>query len=134
MKSEDFIEIISTRDEVIHIKLKGFWDKSIVNEISDSLFKTMTEVVESYKGSNFLVLADLSDIGTLTDEMKNAIGRVMKYCLEHGLYKSIQVLPKSMVKMGVDHVVKKVSIQDFRIVVNSLEEAHNVINQVKINS
>ncbi|WP_109829837.1 hypothetical protein [Reichenbachiella versicolor] len=131
MTDSDFFEVRNEDNEILHVKLKGFWSKTDAETEGERLIQKFESVVDSFESKDFITLADLSEFGTPTIETKAVIAKCMKYALDHGMYKSIQVINRSVTKMSIDKTAQKVSSKDFRIVVTSLEEANDLIAEIR---
>ncbi len=130
MTKSEFYDV-TTSGNVLEVTLKGFWQDSQVDEIGKSLGEDFFEAVDSFEKNRFLVIANLSDFGIPSEKAKVYIGNCMKYGLDNGLHKSVEVLPKAMTRIGIEQAAKSTSNDDFRVKVKSLPEAYEKIETLK---
>ncbi len=131
MDPSGLFRIVSDTDRVIHVEILGFWSDEMLDESSDRYFELFTKAVDRQNGQPFLVLADLSNTPFITEHGIEFMVRAMKYAHGHGLYKSVQVLPRAMTRMGVSQAAAKVDDPGFRTVVPSLSKGFTLINELK---
>ena len=126
-----YFRVVSVTDYVLHIEMQGFWSSRVVEQIGDEVQSQFCGAVDSMQGAKFIVLADLSEFGVLGPEVKAHLTKSMVYANEHGLYKSVEILPRVLSEMGVDQAAEKSEKGDFRIVAKSLAEAQEIVNKLK---
>lgn len=131
MKVTDYFEVVSTKDRVFHLRLKGLWTDEVVAQITTPFLKRFKEVVDMMQGRQFLVLADTTEFRPPSQKTKAAIGQAMKYAREHNLYKTIEVLPSAVTRLAIQQAAQETGNDDFRIVVSSVEEGWAEINRLK---
>ena len=131
MRISEYFEVVSAKDQVLHFELKNFWDKKFTTELGDVFFEEFKKAVDSFDKKKFVALADLSEFGVPSSEAKEYIGKGMKYALENNLYKSVEVIPKAISKMGVDQAAKKSGKDDFRVVSKDRSEGLKLVEALR---
>lgn len=132
MKLSDYLEVVSSSGHVLHFKLKRFWDHKFHDVYSEAFYQEFQLLVDKFHGENFIVLADLSEFATPSDASKALIGKCMKYALDHGLYKSVQVIPQLLAKRGIDRAAEENTSTDFRVPVKDIEAAKEMVQELKV--
>ncbi|MEP3127660.1 MAG: hypothetical protein ABJO42_13245 [Ekhidna sp.] len=131
MQLSEYFKVISTNDHVLHFELKNFWDKKFTEELGATFFAEFKNAVDSFDKEKFIALADLSGFGVPSNEAKEYIGKGMKYALENNLYKSVEIIPKTISKMGIDQAAKKSVQDDFRVVSKDKSDALRIVEDLK---
>ncbi len=131
MHISDYFQVVSTTNRILHFELKSFWDKKFTTELGDVFFEDFKRAVDSFNKEKFVALADLSEFGAPSNEAKEYIGKGMKYALEHNLYKSVEVIPKAISKMGVDQAAKNSVKEDFRVVSKNKSEGLKMVEDLR---
>lgn len=131
MDITNYFEVVSTEDRVFHFKIKNFWDDNFVKNGGPVFWDSFVKGVDSFGKKKFVVLADMSAFKAPSEETKKYIGKGMKYALENGLHKSVELIEKAVPKMGVDQAAKEVSNNDFRVVTRDKTEALELIKKLK---
>ncbi len=131
MNKEEYFKIISTDNSVLHIEWKGFWNDDIAHELGKYFVNEIKEAVTNFNGERFIVLADFSELKVLTDITKEYLAQGMKYTLDNGLIKGVEILSSTLSKMSVKGAARQTGEDDFRIIVENLEEAQSVIGELK---
>ena len=131
MDTSDYFEVVSTQDRVFHFRLKGFWTAEVAAQAGVQFLTIFNEVVESMGGKKFLILADNTDFKSPSKEVKEAMTQSMKYARERNLYKAVEVTPSALGRLGIQQAAEELDKDDFRIVVTSVEEAWEKINELK---
>lgn len=131
MNKEEYFKVVSTNESVLHIEWKGFWYDNIAQELGKYFVNEIKEAVKSFNGEKFIVLADFSDLRVLTDITKDYLAQGMKHTLDNGLIKGVEILSSTLSKMSVKGAAKQTGEEDFRIIVENLEEAQSVIAELK---
>ncbi|MEQ9467254.1 MAG: hypothetical protein RLN88_07565 [Ekhidna sp.] len=131
MKLEDYFSIISSKDQILHFKLNGFWTKAIVDEIGSDMVRTFKEKVDSYQGKPFFILVDLTEFSLPSDEAKRYIKQTMDYGFRNHLVIAIEVAPKALVKMGIQDAASKSKVDKQRVQAMSVVEAYEIISKYR---
>jgi hypothetical protein len=127
----EYFEIKSTADRVIHFELRGFWSDEVIAAIEDEFLQQFQEVVLAYDGQSFLVLADLTKFRTPSQQAQELVAKGIKFARENNLLKTIQVMPSALVQMAIRQSAKQTGRDDFRIVVTSVEEGWQKIEVLR---
>lgn len=131
MDISNYFEIVSTNNQIFHFKLKNFWDEKFIQKGGPVFWENFVNGVDSFGKERFVVLADLSGFKAPTEETRSYIGKGMKYALANGLYKSVELIDKTVPKMGVDQAAKEVSGDNFRVITKDKSEALEIVKKLK---
>lgn len=131
MDISDYFEVVSTSGRVFHFRLKGFLSDAVVAEIAEPFYDKWCAEVDSMQGEAFLTLADTTQFKPPAESAKALIGKCMKYGKEKGLYKTVEVMPSAITKMAVRQSAEQTGHDDFRVVVSSVDEAIEKVNELK---
>lgn len=128
---EEYFNISTEDDQTLVLELKGFWTESIVDHVGSALVQEFKTFVDNFKKSKFIVLANLTAFGMPSAKTKGYIGQCMKYGVQNNMYKSVQVLPRTTLKMGIDKTAKEVGEDRFRVAVKTVAEAQSLVRELK---
>lgn len=131
MQISEYFEVVSTNNRVLHFELKNFWDKKFTKELGATFFEEFKKAVDSFNNEKFVALADLSAFGVPSSDAKEFIGKGMKYAVENNLYKSVEIIPKAIAKMGIDQAAKKNVQDNFRVVSKDKSDAMRIVEDLK---
>jgi hypothetical protein len=131
MNITDYFEVVSTEDRVLHFRLKGFWSEGVMEQMETQFIALFKNTVDSMGRQGFLVLADTTAFKVPSAGAKAAMGQTMMYAREHNLIKTVEVIPNAIVKLGIQDAAKTTGEDNFRIMVNSVEEGWEKINELK---
>ena len=133
MNTSDYFEVVSTDNRVFHLRLKGFWTDKVVLQIGTEFLALFKEAVDSMGGEKFLVLADTSQFKPPSLSAKEVITETMKYAKAHGIYKTVEVMPSAVTRIAIQQAAQESGKDDFRVVVSSVEEGWEKIDELKQN-
>lgn len=120
----DYFEIVEKSDHLFYFKLKGDWDDDFVKTFSKEFLREFQKAVNSLETHRFVAFADLSELTISSEEVKPILGKGMQYALDHGMYKTVQLIPHMEQKLWVDKASVSVKVkEDFRVVVPTRDEA-----------
>ena len=133
MNMSDHFEVISTADQVFHFRLKGFMSSEVTAQIETDFVALFRENVDSVGegGRAFYLLVDMSKLKTLPPKAKAMVAECMKYLGGFNLIKAVEVMPSALTRVSLDDAAEKSGEDDFRIVVGSVQEARETINNLK---
>lgn len=131
MNASDYFEIVSTEDSVFHFRVMGFWTDEVVAQIGTEFLKRIEGGVDSMEGKKFLLLVDTTEFKPPSQKVKEVMTQVMVYAGEHNLYKTVEVMPSAVTRIAVQQAAQDSGKDDFRVVVSSVEEAWEKINELK---
>lgn len=133
MALSDYFNVVSAKDQVLHIRLEGFWSDESVKGFEAEFLKTFQKGVDSLAsgGKPFFVVADMSAFQPPSTSATTAIGKCMKYAKEAGLMRTVEVMSSAMSRLAVKNAAKQTGKDDFRVVVNTLDEAWAEIDKLK---
>ena len=118
----DFFQIEANQNR-IQATLKGFWKPKFLEENHTILFDRFKKTVDLMNKTKFFVIADLRDFKHPSPDAKELIGKMMNYASSMGLYRSIEIVDRSLLKVAIEATAKDNMGDDQRIVVASMEEA-----------
>lgn len=130
MQLSDFFQVKSTQNQILHFKLKGFWNDQFVNELGDQFVNEWKRTVDSM-GGKFIALADAAEFKPYTTSAKNLVSKTMEYAQSKGLYKAVEVLPDAVAQLSVKEAASSTENKDFRVIVSSLSEGQARANELK---
>lgn len=133
MNLSDHFEVISTADQVFHFRLKGFIPDGVTEQIEadfNALFRKNVDSVGA-GGRAFYLLVDMSELKTLPPKAKAMVAECMMYLGGFNLIKAVEVMPSAITRASLDDAAEKSGEDDFRIVVDSVQEAWETINNLK---
>jgi hypothetical protein len=131
MEASDYFEIVSAEDSVFHFRVKGFWTDEVLAHIGTQFLDRIEQGVDSMEGEKFLLLVDTTEFKPPSQKVREVMTHVMMYARERNLYKTVEVMPSAITRIAVQQAAKESGKDDFRIVVSSLEEAWERINELK---
>ncbi len=133
MQLSDHFEVISTRDQVFHFRLKGFFSDAITAQIETDFVAIFRKNVDSVGAGMqaFYLLVDMSELKTLPAKAKTMVADCMMYLGGFNLIKAVEVMPSALTRVSLDDAAEKSGEDDFRIVVGSVQEAWETINNLK---
>ena len=127
----EYFRLVSVNDNVIHIELKGFWSDDVMDQFSEEILGTVTRAYESLRGKRPILLADWTESPIFGSKAEEHLAESVKVFKQYNGYKVIEVVPKTLVKMGLRKVAAQTGEEDFRIAVNTLAEAWDVIEELQ---
>ena len=128
---DDYFKVSILSKELFRITLSGFWNKEVANDVGPKMVATFRQSVDGFQGP-FYVIADLTDFSNPNMDTKNYMRQAMTYAKQKGLIKTIEVIPKATMRLGVKNIGKKADIRDHQIAVGSMEEAFNVLRELGV--
>ncbi|MBV6647344.1 MAG: hypothetical protein KI790_17935 [Cyclobacteriaceae bacterium] len=128
--SKSYFEVV-TEDRVLKATLKGYWKDSIVDEIGPAIVEAFKKAADSIPQDKFLVLVDMSQFGQPTEKAKYYLEQCMAYGLTHGVHQAVEIVPKTLLKMGLDQAAKNVSKDLPRIIAKTHQEAETILAKLK---
>lgn len=131
MDYSNYYQFVSVNKPILHLKLSGFWTDEIINEIGDEFKRKFNSSVDSMGGKKFVVISDSSTFKPNTNKVQDMVAECMKYAMEHGLYKAIDILPDAIQRLGIQSATNKSGKSDFRIIVASLEEGKEEFSKLQ---
>ena len=129
---EKYFRVIKATKSLMHVKLMGHWTKTLAAVIGPGFVDRWKEMIDQFQGTRFYLLIDLTDFETPSYEAKEFIFQTMKYTLPRGFVKAIEISPKAITRIGIKTTASRAEINDQRIVVNSLEEAREILSEWNI--
>ena len=75
MKTTNHYQFVKVQYPLLHIKLIGFWNDKIADEIGATFLQEWENSVNLMSGKSFIVIADLSDFTPNTEKVHNIIGQ-----------------------------------------------------------
>lgn len=129
MDINDYIEIISTSNKVLHFKVKGFWSNKLISCCEDKIFQVWKKAVDSFGGQKFISLPDLTEFKPSQEKGTELVAKLMKYAQENNLYHSVQIAPTALARVNVSVPSSKAGHSAYRTVTKSLEEALKVVEE-----
>ena len=78
----------------------------------------------------FVLLVDLTDMAVMTPRAKDLAQKSMVYAQTHGQYQSVEVVPRTVVSLGVTETARMACNNDSRVVVKTLEAAERITEQL----
>ena len=131
MEISDYFEIVSAEDSVFHFRVMGFWTDEVVAQIGTQFLERIEQGVDGMEGKKFLLFVDTTEFKPPSQKVKEVMTQVMVYAREHNLYKTVEVMPSAVTRIAVQQAAQDSGKDDFRIVVSSVEEAWEKINELK---
>jgi hypothetical protein len=132
MDTARYFEIISATENVLHFEMRDFWSDEVVGQIGDvflSQFRKAAAKAASQR--KFIVLADFSDLAVLSRNARVVLSQAMAYAKENGLIKGVEVVPSAITALSIREAAELTGRDDFRIVVETLEEAKGIVDDLK---
>lgn len=127
----DYFRIVSAEDHVVHIELKAFWSDEVIDQFGAEIQASVTRAIESLGGKRAILLADWSESPVFGRKAEEHLAQALTIFKQHNGYKVVEVVPKTLVKMGLTRVAAQTKEDDFRITVSTLAEAQEVIERLK---
>jgi hypothetical protein len=127
----DYFRVVSIEDNVNHIELKGFWSDQVVDQFGAEMQAKVTRAMASVRGRRFILLADWSGSPVFGPKAEEHLAQALTIFKQYNGYKVVEVVPKSLVKMGLRKVATETGKDDIRITVSTLAEARQVIEGLK---
>ena len=131
MSASDYIRLVSIKDNVIHIELDGFWSDQVIDQFGPEMQAVFENAVLSLRGKRYILLADWSGSPIFGRKAEAHVTQSMVIFKKYHGYKVVEVAPKTLLKMGLKKAAAQTEKDDFRIVVSTLAEAHEVIERLK---
>ena len=131
MEIDDYFKIISIKDHVLHLEIKGFWSDDVIDEVGPEFLRLYREAVDSFKNSKFVMINDSTDFKTPTEKARQYLIEAVNYGFQHGLYKAVQIIPHSVIKLAEKMAAKKREKNDLREVVSTIDEAFQKVEEIK---
>jgi hypothetical protein len=129
--TSDYFEVISIEDNIIHAKLSGSWSDRVMEQFSEEIQTRFTEAVLSLKGKRFILLADWSESLILGSKAEAHLAQSMVIFKQNNGYKAVEIVPKTLVRIGLKQAATKTREDNFRIVVSTMAEAQEVIQRLQ---
>ena len=127
----DYFNLVSIEGNVIHIELKNFWSDQVMDQFGAEIQATVTRALASLRGKRPILLADWSGSPIIGSKAEEHLAESVKIFKQYNGYKVIEVVPKTLVKMGLKKVAAQLGEKDFRVTVSTLAEAREVIERLK---
>ena len=128
---DQFFEFVSAENRVIHFKLKGFWNSSITEEASKSFISELIASIEKMNGMPFITLVDVSTFVPTPAPVQKMMKEAMAITRDKKVYKTVQILPDALRRMGLSRAANGVQRDDYRIVVASEQEGFDMVEKIK---
>ena len=128
---DQFFEFVSTKNRIIHFRLKGFWNSSIAEEPSIEFINELTEAVNKMNGKPFITLVDVSTFVPTPAPVQKMMKEAMAITRDRKVYKTIQILPDALRRMGLNRAANGVQRDDYRIVVANEQEGFEMIEKIR---
>lgn len=127
----DFYKIVSTEGNVLHASLGGFWSDEVLDQYGAEIQAIFTKAVKSFGGKPFILLANWSESPVLGSKAVAHLSESMKIFRENNGYKIVEVVPASMVKIGLRNAATKAGGDDNRVVVSTLDQAWEEVKKMQ---
>jgi hypothetical protein len=131
MEASDYFEIVSTEDRVFHFRVMGFWTDEVLAQIGTQFLDRIEQGVDSMGGEKFLLLVDTTEFKPPSQKVREVMTKVMVYARERNLYKTVEIMPSAITRIAVQQAAQETGKDDFRVVVSSVEEAWEKIDELK---
>jgi len=132
MYVSQYFKVVSVADHVIHLEHQGFWSDQVAERIGDAIVARFRKAaVQASREGPFIVLADLREMGVLSQKGRVALSRVMRCAKEHGMYKAVEVIPNAITRLSLREAAELTGKNDFRVLVNTLDEALAMVDSLK---
>lgn len=130
MDISSYFEIVSIEDRLLHVELKGFWSDQVMERLSPEIQAAFEKAVIGFGGKRFILLADWSGCPVFGPKAEKHLTESMNIFKRHNGYKVVEVVPKTLVRIGLRKAAIQTGEDDFRIVVSTLAEAREVIERL----
>ena len=127
----DYFRLVSIEDNVIHIELKNFWSDEVMDQFGAEIQAKVTRAMASLRGKRPILLADWSASPVFGPKAEEHLAQSVKVFKQYNEYKVLEVVPKTLVRVGLRKVAAQIGEEDFRITVSTLAEAQEVIEKLK---
>ena len=127
----DYFELVSIEDNVINIELKGFWSDRVIEEYGSEIQEAFKEAITSLGGKRFILVADWSGSPVFGAKAQGHLAQSMTLFKEHNGYKTIEIVPKALVRIGLKEAAAQTGEDDFRIVVGTHAEAQEALERLR---
>jgi hypothetical protein len=127
----DYFRVVSVEDNVVHIELKNFWSDQVMDQLGEEIQARVTKAMTSLRGKRVILLADWSESPVFGPKAEEHLAQALRIFKQYNGYKVVEVVPKSLVRMGLRKVAAETGEDDLRITVSSLPEAQEVIEGLK---
>jgi hypothetical protein len=127
----DYFRLVSVEDNVIHIELKNFWSDQVMDQFGAEIQARVTRAMASLRGKRPILLADWSGSPVFGSKAEEHLAQSLKVFKQYNGYKVIEVVPRTLVRMGLKKVAAQMGEEDLRITVSTLAEAQEVIEKLK---
>jgi hypothetical protein len=121
-----YYKVISLEGNVFHAELGGFWSDETMDKYSVEIQKIFKESILSFGGKPIIHLAQWTTTPVFGRKATIHLTESMKFLKEHNVYKAVEVVPSSMVKVGLRNAAAAAG-DDFRIPAKDLTEAWEII-------
>jgi hypothetical protein len=126
----EYYKVISIEGNLFHVELAGFWSDEVMDKISPDMQRIFKESVLSFGGKPIIHLAHWTTTPVFGQKATNHLTESMKFFKEHNGYKTIEIVPTSMVKVGLRNAAAAAG-DDFRIQAKDITEAREIIKRLQ---
>ena len=130
MDISSYFNVIAIEDRVLHVELTGFWSDQVMEQLSPEIQAAFEKAVLSFGGKKFILLADWSGCPVFGPKAEKHLTESMMIFKRHNGLKVVEVVPKTLIRIGLRRAAIQTGEDDFRIVVSTIAEAQEVIERL----
>ena len=131
MNIADFFKI-QTKNDILYLKLKNRWSDSVATAIGNDFKTIYADAVDGFKGQPFYSLIELApEFKPVDIKVKELMSFGMQYSNTRNLKRSVQIMPDALQRLALQDAAQKAQHNNFRIIVSSLEEGLQKIEELK---
>jgi hypothetical protein len=126
----NYYKVISLEGNLFHVELDGFWSDEVMDRISTDMQKIFKDSVLSFGGKPIIHIAHWKTTPVFGRKATTHLTESMKFFKEHNGYKTIEIVPTTMVKVGLRNAAAEAG-DDFRIQAKDIVEAMEIYKKLQ---
>lgn len=131
MNTTDYFKL-QTKKDILYLKLKNRWNNQVAEVIGDTFKRQYAAAVDGFNGQPFYSLIEMApEFKPVDSKVKELMSFGMKYSNTHNLVRSVQIMPDALQRLGLQDAAQNANHNEYRIVVDSLEEGLKKIEELK---
>ena len=131
MNTTDYFKL-QTKKDILYLKLKNRWNNQVAEVIGDMFKNQYAAAVDGFNGQPFYSLIEMApEFKPVDSKVKELMSFGMKYSNTHNLVRSVQIMPDALQRLGLQDAAQNANHNEYRIVVDSLEEGLKKIEELK---
>lgn len=128
----NFYKVISCEGNLFHVELGEFWSDEAMDQHSAEIQKIFKDCVLSFNGKPIIHFAHWTTTPVLGSKAVAHLTESMTFFKEHNGYKTVELVPTSMVKVGLRNAASDSDVgDDFRVQAKDIDDAWEKIKQLQ---